>query len=466
MIAASRNLSRRYAVLAIAIAVSVLGITASCCDLLLPTADEDSVAEAWVSRYDGETADDDGGQAITIDSSGNIYVTGYSWGDESSSDYATMKYDTDGNRLWVARYNGPANAEDWALDLVLDSSGNLYVTGWSQGNGTEADCTTIKYDEQGNQLWVARYDGQASGYDLAYAIASDFSSNIYITGWSQGNGTDADCATIKYDSDGNQLWAARYNGPINGEDKCFAIAVDGWANVFVTGWSQGNGTGSDYTTLKYDSEGNQLWVARYDGPIGGDDKAQNIAADVLGNVYVTGWSQGNGTGADYATIKYSNNGDLLWEARYDGPASGEDTAYDLVVDSFGDIYITGWSQGNGTDADYTTLKYNSSGDLLWVARYDGPITSDDISRTIDLDIFQNIYVSGWSRGSRDRYDYATIKYDTYGNQLWAIRYDGPAEGHDKAYSMAVDITGNVYVTGRSSGNTTYYDYTTIKYVQQ
>ncbi|UCG84292.1 MAG: SBBP repeat-containing protein [Dehalococcoidia bacterium] len=466
MTAELRSLSRRYAVLVIAIVITVLGISTCGCNLLLPTADEDNVAEAWVSRYGGETTYDDGGQAIAIDSSGNIYVTGYSWGDSSSNDYATVKYDNDGNCLWVARYNGSANAEDWALDLVLDISGNLYVTGWSQGNGTDADGTTIKYDGQGNQLWVARYDGPASGYDLAHAIASDFSSNIYITGWSQSNDTGSDCATIKYDSNGNQLWVARYNGPISGDDRSYAIAVDGWANVFITGWSQGNGTGADYTTLKYDSEGNQLWVVRYDGPMGGDDKAQNIAVDVLGNVYITGWSQGNGTRADYATIMYSNNGDLLWEARYDGPASGEDNACDLVVDSFGDVYITGWSQGSGTGADYTTLKYNSNGDLLWEARYDGPMSSEDVSRTIGLDISQNVYVSGWSRGSRYRYDYATIKYDNDGNQLWAIRYDGPAEGLDMVYSMAVEDTGNIYVTGSSTGNTTYYDYTTIKYVQQ
>ena len=179
MAADSKNLSGRYAVLAIVIVIAVLVTAISGCNLLLPTADEDSVSVSWVSRYDGDTEDDDGGQAITIDIEGNIYVTGYSWGDTSSSDYATMKYDTDGNRLWVARYNGPANAEDWALDLVLDTSGNLCVTGWSQGEGTDADCATIKYDREGNQLWVSRYDGPANGYDLAYSLANDFSSNIF-----------------------------------------------------------------------------------------------------------------------------------------------------------------------------------------------------------------------------------------------------------------------------------------------
>ncbi|RLC65529.1 MAG: hypothetical protein DRH97_07835, partial [Chloroflexi bacterium] len=339
---------KRWVILAVVLGIlTLVGLATTGCDQLILAPEEDTAAEAWVARYDGQTADDDGGQALALDGSGNIYVTGYSWVSDTSSDYATMKYDTNGNQLWVARYNGPASSEDWSLDVTLDSSGNVYVTGWSIGNDTESDYATVKYDSDGNQLWVARYDGPVSGYDLAYAIAIDYSGDIYTTGWSQGYSTEADCATIKYDSDGNQLWVARYNGPASSEDKSYAITVDAWAHVYVTGWSQGNGTEADYATIKYDSDGNQLWVARYDGPVSGDDNGHNIAIDNWGNVYVTGWSTGNGTEADYATVKYTNNGDPEWVARYDGPANGEDKPYAMVIDSRSNIYVTGWSQGNG-----------------------------------------------------------------------------------------------------------------------
>jgi len=396
---------------------------------------------AWMARYDGGLADDDGGQAIALDESGNLYVTGYSWGNNSSSDFATMKYDNLGNRQWIARYNGPANEEDWALDMAMYNSDYLYVAGWSSGNGTRQDYTVIKYDSDGNQVWESRYNGPVSGCDLAYSIAVDYSGNSYVTGWSQGNGTQADYMTIRYNSDGKQLWAARYNGQVSGEDKGYDIAVDGWANVHVTGWSQGNGTGTDFTTIKYDLEGNQLWVARYDGPVSLDDSAQAVAVDGWGNVYE------------------------LWAARYDGPANGEDKASAMIVDRWGNVFIAGNSEGNGTQADYIAMKHSDSGRQQWVARYDRPSGGEDISRAIGLDGWDNIYVSGWSEGDGARYDFVTVKYDSGGNEQWATRYDGPANGHDKVYAMTIDGLGNAYVTGRSSGNTTYYDYTTIKYVQ-
>ena len=454
-----------WVISALVLALLALGLANFGCEQLVTDSGGSEVAEAWVARYDGQTEDDDSAVALAPDGLGNIYVTGYSWGDDSSSDFATIKYDIKGNQLWVARYDGPASDDDKALDLGPDNSGNIYVTGWGLGNGTGADYVTIKYDGVGSRPWVARYDGPVSGYDKARALGVDYSANIYVTGWSQGNGTEADYATIKYDTDGNQLWVARYDGPASGKDESYAIAVDGWANVYGTGSSQGNGTEADYATIMYDSDGNQLWVARYDGPVSGEDNAQAIAVDSWGDVYVTGWSQGNGIEADYATVKYDNNGKQLWVARYDGPVSGEDQSYAIAVDSWGNVYVTGWSQGNGTEADYATVKYDNNGKQLWVARYDGPAGGEDNARTIVLDGRGNVYVSGWSEGSGSRYDYATVKYAAAGNQLWVARYDGPANGHDKAYAMALDSLGNLYVTGRSSGEGTSYDYTTIKYTQ-
>ena len=99
---------------------------------------------------------------------------------------------------------------------------------------------------------------------------------------------------------------ARYNGPANSEDFAHAIAVDAAGNVYVTGWSLGLGNHSDYATIKYDPDGNELWVARYNGPGNSTDVATAIALDAAGNVYVTGESFGGlGTREDYATIKYS-----------------------------------------------------------------------------------------------------------------------------------------------------------------
>jgi hypothetical protein len=186
-----------------------------------------------------------------VDGSGNVYVTGYSGGSGTSLDYATIKYDPAGNQLWEKRYNGPGNSADWAYAIAVDGSGNVYVTGYSYGSGTSLDYATIKYDPAGNQLWEKRYNGPGNSDDWTYAIAVDGSGNVYVTGYSWGSGTSLDYATIKYDPSGNQLWEKRYNGPGNYDDNARAIAVDGSGNVYVTGQSYGGGTSTDYATIKY-----------------------------------------------------------------------------------------------------------------------------------------------------------------------------------------------------------------------
>ena len=157
-----------------------------------------------------------------------------------------------------ARYDGPGSGEDDAKGLVVDSSGNAIVTGYSLSAATAYDDATIKYDTLGNELWVARYDGQASAYDLASAIALDSVGNVFVTGFSSGAGTNFDYATIKYDSNGNQVWVGRYDGPGHMGDYATAIALDSSGNVHVTGRSvDGTGNWSDYATIRYSPDGVQ-----------------------------------------------------------------------------------------------------------------------------------------------------------------------------------------------------------------
>jgi hypothetical protein len=104
-----------------------------------------SVDTTWVRRYSGPGDSTDWGYAIAVDGSGNVYVTGTSTGSVTSSDYATIKYYPNGDTAWVRRYNGPVNGWDAACAIVVDGSGNVYVTGESAGSGIGGDYATIKY---------------------------------------------------------------------------------------------------------------------------------------------------------------------------------------------------------------------------------------------------------------------------------------------------------------------------------
>jgi len=137
----------------------------------------------------------------------------------------------------------------------------------------------------------------------------------------------------------------------------------------------------------------------------------------------------------------------------------------MAIDGAGNVYITGYSDGLGTHDDYATIKYSTSGVKQWVARYDGPASGVDEPNAVAIDDTGNVYVTGSSGGSGTGYDYATVKYNPSGTEQWVARYDGPESYWDIAYAMAIDDAGNVYVTGTSCSSETSWDYATVKYSQ-
>src|SRR5262245_34409957 len=343
----------------------------------------------------------------------------------SVTGWRTVKYDPNGNQLGVQTFRGPGSWFNRPNAIAVDSANNVYVTGsisitpgCSPENcpSPDLDYATIKYSSAGEQLWVARYSGVGgSGVDEAQALALDSSGNVYVTGSSAAANGLTDYATIKYDTNGTQIWVARYNGPGNASDDARAIKLDPTGNVYVTGGSMGANGFLDYATIKYSPSGSQLWVARYDGPGSGEDDAKGLVVDSAGNAIVTGYSLSAATAYDYATIKYDTLGNELWVARYDGPASAYDEASAIALDSVGNVFVTGASRGVGTNFDYATIKYDSNGNQVWVARYDGPGHMGDYATAIALDSSGNVHVTGRSvDGTGNWSDYATIRYSPDG----------------------------------------------------
>lgn len=276
---------------------------------------------------------------------------------------------------------------------------------------------------------------------------------------------------------GTQLWAKRYNGSGNGDDRAVAVVVSPAGKaVFVTGSSRGAGSADDYVTIAYNAAtGAWLWSKRYNGPANGNDEAASVAVTRDGKtVIVTGQSEGQ-TGDDYATVAYSAaTGAQLWAERYNGPANGGDFASAAAVNpAGGQVFVTGLSTGISSGADYATVAYNViTGAQLWVKRYNGPANSSDIATAAAASpTGKAVFVtgnsasdSGNSEGATQTADYATIAYSaTTGARLWLQRYNGPTNGDDFPYAMAVSPTGGkVYVTGQSEGPQTF-DFATAAY---
>src|SRR6266542_1984563 len=210
-------------------------------------------AKHWVARYNGPGDGYDQVYDLGVRPDGSaVFVTGGSGGSTSYDDYATVAYDAStGSQQWVARYNGPGNFYDSAIALGVSPDGSaVFVTGYGPGSTTLEDYATLAYDAAtGAQLWLKRYNGPGNGDDFAFALGvSPDGSTVFVSGPSTGSTSNWDYATVAYDAaTGSQRWVARYNSPANGDDAAYSLVVspDGSA-VIVTGSS-----GGDYATVDY-----------------------------------------------------------------------------------------------------------------------------------------------------------------------------------------------------------------------
>ncbi len=431
--------------------------------LLSGPSPQGNVTEAWVRRIDGPVHGNDHGHDVATNSAGNVLVTGWIETATGNEDCHTVKYSPAGDVLWTDTYAGSATGTDYGYTLAVDQNGNAYVGGFGNGDNLATfDIFVLKYDSNGNRVWTQRWTSPITNYSAyAYSIAVDNQGNVFTTGFMSDGFTDGEFITLKFNSSGALQWATPYNGSTSSIDYANCIVVDSDGNSYIAGWSGGANNLHDFTTIKYDPDGNELWVRRYNGTANDNDYAYWLALDASGNIYATGQSVETGSDNDITTIKYTPNGDVLWMRHYNGPGNGYDAGQAVAVDGDGNSYITG-NHTTATGLECVTLKYSTSGDLLWSASFNGPDQSGGVLISIALDDLANVYVSGFvfSGGASD---FATIKYDTSGTEQWAKLYDGPAQSYDGTYAISVDNEHNVLVTGYSTGVGTDYDYTTIKY---
>jgi len=399
----------------------------------------------WSATYNGAN-NADVPEAIKVDGSGNVYVTGSSINSAGNNDYLTIKYSPSGTVLWTSRYN-PFNQTDIANDIAIDSYGYIYVTGSSSpSNSIVPDYATIKYNYlTGDSMWVQRYN---QNFDVAHGIAIDGLNYVYVTGTSDNHIT-----TIKYSSTGVQQWIVNYSGA-GPWDYGNHIKVDQNNNVFIAGNSYAGSSPRDenYLVIKYNSAGTLQWANIYDGPSNDRDELNSIVVDQFGNIIVTGFSYAgkfNGT-LDYATVKYTPSGTVQWVQRYNGPVPSFDVVRDICKDYNGNIIVTGESDGGNTVGDILTIKFAPNGDTLWTRRIDGSAYSIDQPTAVCVDRNNNIYVSGvsWSGYQIASMSMVLLKYSPTGSLQWISFPFGYTSGYTSSLaSVGTDNNGNVYATG-------------------
>jgi DNA-binding beta-propeller fold protein YncE len=423
-----------------------------------------------VARYNGPEGTGNKATAVAVSPTGKtVFVTG-----SSGPSYATVAYNpATGAQLWAARYgSGPAAPVAMA---VSPDGGTVFVTGSSKkGTGTGSAYLTVAYNATtGAVRWAARYSGAASKTDAATSVAvSRDGTEVFVTGSRYLDQYDGyESVTLAYNAaSGARVWAAHFD--FGGGAVSLAVSPkDG--TVYVTGILNFFTDPNDrYDTIAYNpATGAQLWETAYGGQSGFDDIATSTTAGAAGTLYVTGSVTHSTIGdqtSNYLTVCINSAGTLVWEKTYNGPASDTDTATSVAVSRNGStVYVTGSSQGNGSGADYATIAYNThTGAKLWVKRYNGPGNGADAATSIAVSRDQTkVFVTGQSLAPNGAYDYATVAYAAAtGARLWVRRYNGPGNSDDVPAALAVSPTaGSLFVTGYSDGSTSYTDYATIAY---
>ena len=365
-------------------------------------------------------------KAIAVDRAHNVHVVGNSPYSRSSQGYATVKIGADGQKQWVAFYEGQPTSQDVAYEVALDSQGRLYAAIYSEG---WEECQVFRYDAEGRGELLARHAGYRGGRGEMMAL--DQQGHVYLLCplerqiiYAPEEHAVNQYLLARHDADGVMEWSVELS--LGGEDEgkvsrshIVGMIADEAGNLFLLtfdeveirlGVPQG---GSGFRLFKYSPQGQLLWKLRKSTQ-GQVFEPRFLKMYPRGHVLVIGsvlTKPGDEDSRVFSVVQYDPEGKELWVAETD--FGGRDIVNAVVIDPQGNIYMTG-HVGLGVP-DIGTVKYDPKGNVLWTGRYDGGMGDTGDAITVDSD--GNVYVSGWSYPSE-----ITIMYTPDGREAWARQH--------------------------------------------
>ncbi len=336
--------------------------------------------------------------------------------------------------------------------------------------------------------WIDQFG--TVGYDHGNSVATDSSGNVYVAGDvyysvdGQQHYGSADMFISKYNTDGIHQWSRLLGGSNN--DFGQSIAIDNNDNIYVAGYTYfaldghtGNGN-TDAFLVKYNTDGVRIWVRQFGTTDA--EKVEAVATDGSGNIYVAGRITGTYTGFNDVIFitKYAADGNALWTEQLSSINPSYwivDQVTSITTDSNGDVYVAGYTSDVFPDntalgtsfTDAFLAKYNTAGNRLWIKQFGTNRADQALSVTVgNSGTDENIYVAGATLGClidiwtscENGYDSFLVAYSQDGTALWSEQFG--VDGEEVANSVATDDSGNIYVTGTTTGGWNYgsWGYTT------
>lgn len=352
-------------------------------------------------------------------------------------------------------------------EKILYSKGFLYMASYTPtGSGT----LITKLTPDGDTVWTYSYYKLTSANFSTMTV--DTSGFIYVAGSVTGFTPNTHYIyLLKLDpTTGDSIWTGRYDGiaPSQNYDYATSITVNNSGEVYIVGTSDSSSSNTDIITIKFDSNGDTVWSKRIDYA-GYYDYPAELALDTSENIIITGRIAIDNSYTDLIVRKYSPNGNILDEIIYDLSMGYRYNTPNAITLDDQYAYVTGTTERNGsTDIFISKISLNTM-DTVWNRFYDGAANGFDYPNDIAVDNSGNIYVTGSINQSGISMDNSllVLSFDNNGNQKWTKIKSGTensgGSGDDYGYKITIDLQDNIYIAGMLYNITSKRDIIVLKY---